>query len=194
MAATEAKLSASEVGTAHHEFLRIISLDQIEGVDSLQAQAQRLLKQGRLTTAQVAVLDFEGLAGFWNSELGRQILANQSLVHRELPFTARFSPTEFRHVSSQPGNGDNGNEFVLVQGVADLVVIAPDEIRLVDFKTDQLTVEEVEQRVKIYEPQLRLYALALSRIYRRPVCEAWLYLVGLRRAVSVECPSLQPCG
>ena len=194
VAGAETKLSASEVGTAHHEFLRIMALDQTEGADSLQAEAQLLLKQGRLTTAQVAVLDFEGLARFWNSELGRRILSNRSLVHRELPFTARFSLTELRQMGSQPEDSDTGNEFVLVQGVADLAVIAPDAISLVDFKTDQLTGEEVEQRVKIYEPQLRLYALALSRIYRRPVREASLYLVGLRRAVSVECSNLQPCG
>ncbi len=61
------------------------------------------------------------------------------------------------------------DEFVVVQGVADLVVLLPGEIWLVDFKTDEIKSEELTERRRLYEPQLKLYAAALSRIYSRPV-------------------------
>jgi ATP-dependent helicase/nuclease subunit A len=77
-------------------------------------------------------------------------------------------------------------EFIVVQGVADLVVILPTEIWLVDFKTDHLTHEELADKVKLYGPQIKLYAAALERIYRRPVKERWLHFLALRKTVA--CP------
>jgi ATP-dependent helicase/nuclease subunit A len=191
---SESKLSASEIGTAHHEFLRLVSLDRANDADSLKSEAHRLLKERRLTAAQVAVLDFAGLSSFWGSELGVRIRAHQHCVHRELAFTARFSPAELSSLLSQINNSDVANEFVLVQGVADLVLIEPSGICLLDFKTDQLARHEVPARVKMYEPQLRLYASALSRIYRRPVCEAWLYWLALRRADALKNTAFQSRG
>jgi ATP-dependent exoDNAse (exonuclease V) beta subunit len=76
-------------------------------------------------------------------------------------------------------------EFVLVQGVVDLTVIAPDEIWLVDFKTDELRLDDLQSKVKTYAPQLKLYARALSKIYQRPVAESWLCFLAWRHAVSV---------
>ena len=61
----------------------------------------------------------------------------------------------------------------------------PKEIWLVDFKTDELDGDDLSRKVRTYEPQLRLYGMALSRIYRRPVNELHLYFLAARRAVEV---------
>jgi ATP-dependent helicase/nuclease subunit A len=62
------------------------------------------------------------------------------------------------------------------------VVLLPNEIWLVDFKTDEIVSDEVEAKTKLYEPQLKLYALALERIYRRPVTECRLHFLALPQA------------
>jgi hypothetical protein len=67
---------------------------------------------------------------------------------------------------------------VSVQGVVDLAVIRDDEIWVLDFKTDRVL--DVSGKIEGYTPQLRLYALALERIYGRPVTQVWLTF--LRRA------------
>ena len=77
------------------------------------------------------------------------------------------------------------DEFVVVQGFADLAVILPEEIWLVDFKTDHVDRGELAAVVKFYEPQLKLYALALGRIYRRRVTESWLHFLSLQQSVAV---------
>jgi len=77
------------------------------------------------------------------------------------------------------------DEFVVVQGFADLAVILPEEIWLVDFKTDHVDSGELAAVVKFYEPQLKLYALALGRIYRRRVTESWLHFLSLKQSVAV---------
>jgi ATP-dependent helicase/nuclease subunit A len=78
----------------------------------------------------------------------------------------------------------NAAECVVVQGVADLAVLRPEGIWLVDFKTDRIEEDQLAERVREYTPQLGLYALALERIYQRPVEERWLHFLHLRRTVT----------
>ena len=65
----------------------------------------------------------------------------------------------------------------MVQGAVDLVVLLPQEIWLVDFKTDQVTRKESGAKAREYEAQLRLYSRALGKIYQRPVTRAELYFL-----------------
>jgi ATP-dependent helicase/nuclease subunit A len=81
---------------------------------------------------------------------------------------------------------------VVVQGVADLVVVLPNELWLLDFKTDQVTPKEIAARAKEYEAQLQVYAAALSRIYRRDVAECWLYFLACREAVPIATGNRKP--
>jgi ATP-dependent helicase/nuclease subunit A len=132
------------------------------------------------------LLDFKAIAEFWQSELGRNIRKHTDCIRRELAFTARFSAKELAEVtgrSLEPGLSD---EFVIVQGLADLAVILASEIWLVDFKTDVVGRSELADKVKIYEPQLKLYAMALSRVYQRPVTVSWLYFLSEREAVRLR--------
>jgi ATP-dependent helicase/nuclease subunit A len=178
------KLSAAEVGTAHHTFLQWVSLEQTGSIAGLQEEAKRLAEDGTLLPNEAARLDLEALAGFWSSNLGRKIVQQRAHVRRELAFTARFSPEELTR--ARPAELDLfEDEFVVVQGVADLVVLLPDEIWLIDFKTDELREDELDQRIRSYEPQIRLYSMALSRIYRRSVRESYLHFLALRRTVKV---------
>jgi ATP-dependent exoDNAse (exonuclease V) beta subunit len=73
-----------------------------------------------------------------------------------------------------------------VQGVADLVVMLPQEIWLVDFKTDEIKPGELTERKRHYEPQLKLYAGALSRIYSRPVTNCWLHFLAARQTANIK--------
>jgi ATP-dependent helicase/nuclease subunit A len=77
------------------------------------------------------------------------------------------------------------DEFVVVQGVADLAVLLPEEIWLVDFKTDEIRKDELPDRIKAYTPQLKLYAIALEKIYSRPVTARWLHFLAARTTVEL---------
>jgi ATP-dependent exoDNAse (exonuclease V) beta subunit len=69
--------------------------------------------------------------------------------------------------------------------VADLVVLLPKEIWLVDFKTDEIRKDELPDRIKIYTPQLKLYAQALGKIYSRPITARWLHFLAARKTVEL---------
>jgi ATP-dependent helicase/nuclease subunit A len=182
----EIKASAAEIGLAHHTFLQLMSLSGADSVAALQLQSERLERMGALSSAESALLDFQGLAAFWDSELGRRVRAQAEFVHRELAFTARFTPNELAEITGELPEPSLEQDHVVVQGVADLVVILRDELWIIDFKTDGVGRNELTERVKVYRPQLRLYATALSRIYRRSCSECWLYFLELQTAVSLS--------
>ena len=126
------------------------------------------------------------MAAFWDSELGRRIRDQAQFVQRELPFTARFSAEELLALTGEAPGRNLTDEFIVVQGVADLAVVRPEGIWLVDFKSDRFGKTELAGKIRAYAPQLKLYAHALSRIYGRPVSECWLYFIARREAVEVQ--------
>lgn len=176
------ELDAAGIGIAHHRFLQRASLARAGDMNGLRSEAERLTQAGFLSAAEAAALDLKALERFWQSELGRAIRMNTPAVQRELPFTARFSPADLKVAGLPVNPGLPPDEFVVVQGVIDLAVVLPGEIWLVDFKTDQITGGKVEEKVELYSPQLKLYSMALERIYRRPVTARWLHFLGIGRS------------
>jgi ATP-dependent helicase/nuclease subunit A len=175
------KLTAAETGAAHHKFLQHVSLFHTE---NLAAEADRLAREHFLTPEERAALDLKALANFWGSPLGQSILAQPpDAAIRELPFTARFSPAELSTITNGSFATMTGEEFIVVQGVADLVVLLPKEIWLVDFKTDKVRAEDLPAKTKMYEPQLKLYASALNKIFARPVTKRALYFLSAQETV-----------
>jgi len=179
------QMAAADIGSAHHRLLETAALDRVSSLEDLKVEAAQMLNEGALTKEEVAALDFKSLLAFWKSEIGQRILAEASDVHREIPFTARFSPEDFASLNLCPNAAELGGEYFVVRGKADLAVLLPREIWLLDFKTDQIRESEAGERIRHYAPQLKLYALGLSRIYRRPVTHRWLHFFALDKSVSV---------
>ena len=180
-----AKLSAADAGTAHHKFLQFVALENSNDVASLKSEANRLEQEKVLSADERAALALEDIAAFWNSGPGEKIRAQAASVRRELPFTARFSPPELEALTGVKSAPELKNEFVVVQGVADLVVLLPEEIWLLDFKTDEIRKDELPDKIKVYAPQLKLYAQALEKIYSRPVTKRWLHFLAARKTVEI---------
>src|SRR5208282_319520 len=97
----------------------------------------------------------------------------------------RFSPVELHAIAGVESAAGLDDEFVVVQGVADLVVLLPKEIWLLDFKTDHVHANELPAKLKIYEPQLKLYARALEKIYSRSITRCWLHFLSIRETVNL---------
>jgi ATP-dependent helicase/nuclease subunit A len=179
-------LPAAEIGSAHHAFLEGVALGETGSAARLREEAARLRREGRLTEAQAGCLDFKALAAFWRSEVGLQLLGRREQVRREVAFTARFSPSELEELRGRgAGTGEDGEEFVIVQGVMDLAVVTPEEIWVLDFKTDHFAEEELEAKVCDYRPQIMLYARAIARIYGQPVTRRWLHFFAAGRTVEL---------
>src|SRR6185437_9484690 len=146
--------------------------------------AERMVAEGILSKEEAGWLDFSSLLKFWQSDVGQRIQTNAQNARRELAFTARFSPTE---LPAQPATAKQmADEFVIVQGVADVAVMLPSEIWLLDFKTDRVTSRDLAAKTEMYKPQLDLYACALEKIYQKPVTHRWLHFLSCGETVSVR--------
>jgi ATP-dependent helicase/nuclease subunit A len=97
-------------------------------------------------------------------------------LRREQPFTARFTSEELRAIGLS-NDMFPADEFVVIQGIADIVVFLEKEIWLLDFKTDDVRAATVDEKVKAYSPQLNAYAAALEKTFRRPVTQCWLHFL-----------------
>jgi len=181
----EAPLTASEIGSAHHILLERMALEPAPTVESLREEAARLRRRNLLTAEQCASLDFEALAAFWQSPPGRELLGQRPALRRELAFTARLAAAELVRLGATKFANAGADELVVVQGVIDLAVILPDEIWLLDFKTDRFPAAELSEKIRHYRPQIDLYAAALSRIHRRPVARRWLHFLSHRHTAAV---------
>ena len=184
---TKIKLSAAEIGTAHHAFLQHVLLDSVGDVESLACEIERLVVERVLSRAEADVLDMNSLVQFWSSSVGQEIRSQAAYVRRELPFTMRMEVGEMNRllkVESAEYRGGAG-DFVVVQGVADLVVVLMDELWLLDFKTDDVRADKLVDKLKQYEPQLRIYAEALERIHKKPVTKCWLHFLRAQKTVEL---------
>lgn len=197
----DGKLSGAEIGTAHHLFLQLVSLDRLGNASDLQSEATRLQEISALSPQEAASLDLSAIEAFWKSPPGTRILGETGNLHRELPFTARFSLKELNDLlgsgtiqttlaeGSFPSDdlilSELTEEFIILQGIVDLAVIRSDDIWLLDYKTDTLTIEGLTKKTDKYRSQLQLYVSALERIYRKPVTFAWLHFLSLRQTISI---------
>jgi len=181
------KLNATQRGLAHHAFLQDVQLTQTGSKIQLESEARRMVAAGQLKPNEADALDLDAILKFWTSEVGTVIAGNVTECRRELQFTAAFKPSELKSIFGASMDAAD-DEFVVIQGAADLVLIRPTEIWLVDFKTDRFEAEELQLKLAQYAPQLNLYAAALQRIYRKPVTRRILYFLnhpGLREVAPL---------
>ncbi len=173
----------AERGIVTHLVLQHVNLLEKLDYFGLSAQVDRMIDRGLLSETQRERVNLEAVAGFFESVLGRRVLAQPpGRVWREAPFVLGLSPSE----AGLPDRaGYDEAERIRVQGVFDCLVEEDDGFLLIDYKTDQIPPEAVAARVAHYRPQIRLYARAVAAIYPKPLKEACLYFLHLGASVPV---------
>ena len=79
---------------------------------------------------------------------------------------------------------DSGDE-VLLKGVVDLFAVKDGTVTVVDFKTDYVTEETLEEKAAAYRPQLAAYSAALEQILELPVVSRVLYFFRTGQTVDI---------
>ncbi len=167
-------------GAPRDEALRrgIITHRALGGLDLMPLrglQGQTLLQQlhhgldqlvvGRVLSHKERLLvRVDTLAGFYESDLGRRLLAADR-VEREWPFML------------------DAGSMVVLQGVLDCCFMENGAWVLIDYKTDRAAPDVIFQR---YRDQMRWYIRALREISGQPVSQAHLYCLEAGVALPVE--------
>ncbi len=150
---------------------------------------RRSLKTNKLAVAKLRLGDLEKV-GCQRVEVQGPIVSGNmrfgdALAVSRYRLTARFRAAELEIITGRQAEAGLEDEFVVVQGVADLAVLLPQEIWLVDFKTDVVNAGGLAEKVKGYRPQLQLYAAALEKVFGRAVTLRALHFLALGQTETV---------
>jgi ATP-dependent helicase/nuclease subunit A len=194
-----AGLTAAEMGTALHAFLEhadfaALAKAKQQGDAALEAsisdEAARQLAE-KLTDPEVAAhLDLGRILKFLQSEAfvritaARQVLKEYDFI-TGLPAAAVLASQNYNVLAPQePAEpGDLAQATVLVQGIADILLVFDDHLELLDYKTDRGKSEA--ELLAAYRPQLNLYAQAIDKRFAPlRVSYKGIYSFGLGRLIE----------
>ncbi|MDI3533895.1 MAG: ATP-dependent helicase/nuclease subunit [Thermosediminibacterales bacterium] len=169
----EAKgLTAAEQGSVVHIVMQHINLKGSLDEEGIKSQVSEMVNQEILTEKQALSVDCSKIAGFFRTDLGCRVTASNKVL-REIPFSLGVWPGEF--YPNLQGELDK-NERIILQGIIDLLFYEGDEVVLVDFKTDRVTPEQLQNVKQRYNIQIGLYEKAVKEILKKPVKGKYLYL------------------
>ena len=170
----ENRTQATDYGNAMHRAMQYIRYAACTDLEGVQKELSRMVQEGMLSEEQAGLVDAGQVLSFFQTPLGRRLMTEENVL-REFKFSILDDGESF--------DSRLAGEKILLQGVADLALMSPEGITLVDFKTDRVTEDTVEATAEGYRPQVEAYAHALSRIYGLPVKERMLYFFRLNRFV-----------
>jgi ATP-dependent helicase/nuclease subunit A len=113
----------------------------------------------------------EDIWAFFQSDIGQRLKKADKVI-REFKFSLLCpAQTWFSHAPA--------GEEILLQGVVDCCIQERDKLTVIDFKTD------AQVHPELYTPQLAAYAMAMERIFQKPVQGAVLWYLRKKQAVAV---------
>ena len=189
-------LTAAEMGTALHAFLEHADFAALAaGVDAggdtlaeaICAERQRQVAQ-QLTPPEIAEkLDVSKIRRFAEGPAFARIRAAKQVL-RELDFITALPASAVlaaQGAALPPVGSEAARAQVLVQGIADIVLVFEDHIELLDYKTDRKKTEE--EFLQAYRPQLNLYAVAIEKRFAPlKVTYKGIYSFSLNKLIEVE--------
>ncbi|MBQ5695272.1 MAG: helicase-exonuclease AddAB subunit AddA, partial [Clostridium sp.] len=175
----EKGLSAAERGTVIHYVMQRLNYDRVSTISEIKAQIEEMVLDNSLTEKEASTVWYKKIYNFFNSNLGKRLLKaykDERLVSRELPFFTELSSVEYKPELNKDVYVD---EKIRLQGIIDCFFEEEDGIVLLDYKTDYVEEEKVDEIIERYRAQLKYYKDALEKITEKRVKESYLYLFGI---------------
>ena len=170
-------LTGAERGTATHLVMQYIDFSRTDTLDAVKGEIARLERGGHLTPQQAEGVDAGAVLNFFCSEVGRRVL-RADRVMRELPFSLLCDAGEYF-----PGGA---GEELLLQGIIDCCIEEHGKLTIIDYKTDYVNYNNLEEKINYYKGQVRTYAKAVRRLTGMPVAGMLLYFLRGGIAVSMD--------
>jgi ATP-dependent helicase/nuclease subunit A len=174
----DAAPKATDIGNATHALLQYFDFAGSPTAPEIERQISFLVEKEFLPVEYANLVDRGAVLWFLNSELGTMLRANQTALMREVPF-AMMQPSP-----DCPPTSDLADQ-IMIRGRIDLLVPGPAGVSIVDYKTDKVTGQELDQRVETYSRQMRFYADAIRTVARSEIAAIYLVFLSPRKIVRV---------
>ena len=180
----------AEKGIATHNFMQFFSVDNFDK-NGVEDELSRLIKLGFISKETGALVEKSEIELFLKSDLFRE-MKNAKKSYREFRFNTHLPARYFNF--EEKILAKITDEELLVQGVIDCILEDSDgELHLVDYKTDRLTKEELNNREaaerklnESHAPQLSCYALAIEKIFGKKPKSVRVYSLPLGDTVDIK--------
>ena len=173
-------MTGAERGTAIHAFMQSVPFDG--PTPDLNAEVQRQIDARLLDPDLADKLDLDRVRPFFESAVWRRI-RHAKTVLREEPFITALPAAQIT-----PEAGECEAE-VLVQGIADLVLVYDDHAEILDYKTDRS--RDPAFYIKEYAAQLQLYRRAFAQRLPVPVTKLTIYSFTLGQEIDIPLQATQ---
>ena len=171
------KFTGAQRGTAIHKFLELC--DFHNAAADIEAEKSRLLSNSLMSTKELDVLDEKAVTSFLNSSVGKRLLLSEE-VYKEYEFSMLKTAGEL--YTDVPELAEN--EQIVVQGKIDCAFVEDGKVILIDYKTDNITNEDVF--VSTYSGQLKIYAQAMEECTGLHISEVYIYSFKLKKFICVK--------
>jgi ATP-dependent helicase/nuclease subunit A len=164
-------LTPAERGTIMHLVMQSLNLNRVSSYKEIKEQIEKMVEAELLTEEQAKTVNIKKIEDFFKSPLGQRMISSSN-IRREVPFHIELSsrlvykdlPEEYE------------NENIAVQGIIDCFFEEDGEIVLLDYKTDYVNDNNVDEIKEKYKVQIELYGKALEKITGKRVKEKYIYL------------------
>ena len=168
------EMSPAQIGTATHKFMQHCSFE----TNDVESELARVVEEGLMQQREADAVDKEKIKTFLACDLVPRIKAS-SKVYREQRFTCGV-----RAGDVYPDlRGDDAEETVIVDGVADLAFEENGSLVIVDYKTDGRVTDDILR--ERYSGQLEIYAKCLGELLNIDVKETLIYSFSLGKVVEI---------
>jgi ATP-dependent helicase/nuclease subunit A len=175
-------------GTAVHLLLAEVDLQDKVTESELRVEKDRLVSEGLIPKEVADSINEESLKLFFDTEPGQMVFEAANKVFREWKFTFALPVAQWAQITERDELHHTlhpEKESVIVQGVVDLLIETPDELIVVDFKTDNISPNQTERRSEKYKTQLELYASAARTVMGKKCESKYLYFINPARLIDV---------
>ncbi len=148
------KTSASRVGSVFHLVLENITDSMGDSREHINNVISSLINKGFITQDEAKTVDVGKIISFYNSEVG-SMLKNADRIYKERSFNI-FADNII----------EGQTEPVQLQGVIDCYFETDDGFVVLDFKTDYITDNNIDEKTQMYTKQLSFYKKAVSVMHK----------------------------
>jgi len=168
------QMTGAQRGTALHTFMQFA--DYNKASENPEKELDRMVSEGFITDKQRSVIETDKLKAFFSSPLCSRLLSADAFL-REYKFMTGIDSVEF-------GGIRDANDTVILQGVADCVIVEGKYATIVDYKTDYVKSEA--ELIERYSMQLSLYKEAIEKLLGLEIKECIIYSFCLEKEIKLD--------
>jgi ATP-dependent helicase/nuclease subunit A len=178
-------LTPSEVGTAYHNIMQRLELSGELTKEDITSQINTMVEKELISFEAAKSVKVDKIFKFFQSDLGKKVIEayKENTLKRELPFRVEINAST---IYPKANKEKYSEENMLLRGVIDCYFEDGEESIILDYKTDYVKENNIEEIKERYKVQLDYYSSAIKDAFKKTKIRRYLYLFSLDKEVEVE--------